>query len=359
MSRSPTDLKAELLPLERLENWDERIAAFPQKRIFHEAVWLRFLASEQKGEVVVLKISDPQGTERALWPGLIVRKGPIRIFGSPLRGWGTVAMGPLYHETPGDSLIRAAEAAFVGAGIRHWEFVSEALQPSSIPGVTGYRFESSDTHRIALHREEPLMWEGLQQRCRTAIRKATKNGLSCYHSQDGQLVQPLYDLVAAIFARQKSTPPYDAGRLRRLWDALYPLGKAVGIEIRKGEQLAAAGLFISDQQQAYAWSEASDSAFNPLGPNNLLYWEAMRYFGARGISYLHLPGAPGSSIGKFKASFNPEILSYPFWIQDRDRLVRWARRAYQQIYFLRARWKYFRAGRPQPGRRERPEETSK
>jgi GNAT acetyltransferase-like protein len=343
LSRSETDLHGELVPLEQFENWDERIATFPQKRIFHEAAWLRFLAGEQKGEAVVLRICDSRGAERALLPGLVVKKGPIRIFGSPLRGWGTVVMGPLFLEGDGRLLVPAAEAALVGAGIRHWEFISEALLPGSNPEESGYRFESSDTHRIRLHTEEPVMWASLQQRCRTAIRKASKNGLSCRISQDGQFVEALYGFVAAIFAKQKFTPPYDAGRLRRLWDALYPLGKAVGFEVRQGEQLAAAGLFIFDPQQAWAWSEGSDSAFNPLAPNNLLYWEAMRYFGSRGVSYLHLPGAAGSSIGKFKASFNPEILSYPFWIQDRDRLLRWARRAYEEVYFLRARWKYYRA----------------
>jgi hypothetical protein len=276
-----------------------------------------------------------------LWPGVVVRKGPLRIFGSPLRGWGTVALGPLYQGSEPPELIAAAEATLRGAGIRHWEFVSETLGTSTEQG-RHYRFESSDTHRIALHAEEKVMWAGLQQRCRTAIRKAEKNGLTAQRSTDPGFLDPLYELVAAIFARQKFTPPYDAGRLRRLWSAMRPPGKVEGIEVRQGERLAAAGLFIHDEQQAYAWSEASDPELNPLAPNNLLYWEAMKLYAARGASHLHLPGAAGSPIGKFKASFNPEVLSYPFWIHDRDPLLRWGRRAYQALYTLKSRWKYWR-----------------
>jgi lipid II:glycine glycyltransferase (peptidoglycan interpeptide bridge formation enzyme) len=135
---------------------------------------------------------------------------------------------------------------------------------------------------------------------------------------------------------------------------MFPLGKAFGLEVWLGDRLTAVGLFIADDRQAYAWSEGSDSEFNPLGPNNLLYWEAMRYFGARGHSFLHLPGAPGSPIGKFKASFNPEVLAYPFWILDRDPFLRWARRAYQEVYFLRAKCRYFLSSRTRrrPGKGE-------
>ena len=349
MTRAESELQGELIPLEQFQDWDQRIAAYPQKRIFHESAWLRFLASDHRGEAMVLRVSTRDGEERVLWPGIVVRKIPIRIFGSPLRGWGTPVMGPLFHDQDARFIVPAAEAAFGRARVHHWEFVSESLRPPEGGGNSGYRYETSDTHRIALHSEESVMWASVEQRCRTAVRKATKNGLTCRIAQDAKFLEPMFRFVEAIFARKKTTVSYDLGRLRRLWDAMHPLGKAVGLEVRLGEQLAAAGVFIFDDRQAFAWSEASDSAFNPLGPNNLLYWEAMRHFGARGMSYLHLPGAAGSPIGKFKASFNPEVLSYPFWIHDRHRLLRWGRRAYQEMYSLRAKWRYLLSSRERKG----------
>lgn len=348
MRTKSEELQGVLEPLDRFPDWDERIAAFPQKNIFHEAAWLRFLAADQNGKAVVLQLRDGHGNERALWPGLVVRKGPIRIFGSPLRGWGTVAMGPLFHEGDAQTLVPAAETAFARAGIRHWEFVSESLQP--LPGgkALGYRYESSDTHRIALHADEEIMWTNLEARCRTAVRMAVKSGLACRVSVDGRFLDTLYPLVLETFSRKRITPPYDLGRLRRLWDALFPLGKAVGFEVWLGEQMASAGLLITDGRQAYVWSQASNSHFNQYGPNNLLYWEAMRHFSARGALFLHSPGAAGSPIGKFKQSFRPEVLSYPLWIRDRSRALRWARALYQETYLLRSRWRYFRTRRTRP-----------
>ena len=356
MRQPKPELLGEIVPLKRFRNWDRQIEGFSQKRIFHEAAWLRFLAKDQGGEAVVLQITDSEGRERALWPGLVVRKGPIRIFGSPLRGWGTVAMGPLFHDAQEGALLAAAESAFARKGIHHWEFVSESLQPPAGEAGSGYRMESSDTHRITLHPEEDSMWKGLQQRCRTSIRKATKNGLLCRIAEDGGFLERLHALVADVFARKKTAPPYDVSRLRRLWDALSPFGKVLGIEVRHGDVTAAAGLFIMDDRQAYAWSQASEARFNSWGPNNLLYWEAMRHFGARGISYLHLPGAPGSSIGRFKASFNPEVLNYPFWILDRGRFLRWGRSAYQSIHTLQSKWRYLSTKREWIGRAKREEE---
>jgi hypothetical protein len=348
LTRASSDLQGELIPLEQFQDWDRHIAAYPQKRIFHESAWLKFLALDHRGEAKVLRVTTRSGEERALWPGLVVRKGPVRIFGSPLRGWGTPVMGPLFHDADASALLPAAEAAFARARIHHWEFVSDAL-PRQGSEISGYRYETSDTHRIALHTDESKMWASVQQRCRTAVRKAAKNGLSCHLAQDAKFLEPMFGFVQAIFARKKTTVSYDLGRLQRLWEIMHPLGKAIGLEVRLGDQLAAAGLFIFDDRQAFAWSEASNAAFNPLGPNNLLYWEAMRHFGVRGNSYLHLPGAAGSPIGKFKASFNPEVLSYPFWIRDSHRLLRWGRRAYQELYLLQAKLRYLRSRR-EPGK---------
>lgn len=333
--------EAEIQALDRLPGWDTRIEAYPQKRIFHESAWLRLLEAEEGGAAVVVRITDVEGRERALWPGLVIRRGPIRVFGSPLRGWGTVSMGPLYADAQPAPLLEAAEKAFSRAGVLHWEFVSETLPPEGAAGM-GFRLESSDTHRIPLDSDEDKMWAHLQQRCRTSTRKALKSGLSSRLAPDAGFLEPLYRMVEAVFSRHGTTPSYSAERLRRLWDSLFPRGKAFGIEIRRGEETVAAGLFITDGRQAYAWAEASDARFNALAPNNLLYWEAMRRSAALGAACLHLPGAPGSNIGRFKASFNPEVLRYPFWIRDRSRVLAWGRWLYRELVEARRKWRYLR-----------------
>ena len=349
------DFRGELLALDDFPDWDGRIADFPQKRIFHESVWLRFLEKDQRGRAVVIRLADAGGGERALWPGVVVRKGPVRIFGSPLRGWGTVAMGPLYHEVDSGGLLAAAEAALVRAGIHHWEFVSESL-PTEEARERGYRLERSPTHRISLDPDEERMWEHLQHRCRKSIRKAMKNGLTCRLAEDGRFLGDMYRMVLEVFSRSRITPSYDLGRLTRLWDTLQPRGNAFGMEVFLGERRLAAALFLTDRRQIYGWSGASDSRFKPLCPNNLLYWETMRHSAAIGATHLHLPGAPGSSIGKFKASFNPDILDYPFWILDRSRFLRLGRRLFKDMAGWRARLVYWvRRG----GRIPKPEEKGR
>jgi hypothetical protein len=110
LTRASSDLQGELIPLEQFQDWDRHIAAYPQKRIFHESAWLKFLALDHRGEAKVLRVTTRSGEERALWPGLVVRKGPVRIFGSPLRGWGTPVMGPLFHDADASTLLPSAEA---------------------------------------------------------------------------------------------------------------------------------------------------------------------------------------------------------------------------------------------------------
>ena len=338
MSNGSPPLRGTMVPLSHYPGWDRRISGFPQKSIFHETAWLRYLEKEQEGRAVVLRLVDAQGRERALWPGLTVRKGPILIFGSPLRGWGTVSMGPLYHDGDAEHLMAAAESALDQGGVHHWEFVSQTL--GHPPPGRGYRFESSDTHRIPLGPDDDAMWKRLEQRCRTCVRKAWRNGLTSRVATDGSFLGSLFDMVAATFARRRTTPPYDGERLKRLWDSLFPVGKAFGIEVLQGPTLASAAVFISDGRDVYAWSQASAARFNAMCPNNLLYWEAMRHSSRLGAAYLHLPGAPGSSIGRFKESFNPEVFRFPFWIRDQSAVLRWGRRLYFEWQSALARWRY-------------------
>src|SRR5215204_4508749 len=87
-----------------IKEWDRLLERFPNYRVSHTAAWLRSLENSIKGELLFL-IFEKNGEIAACLPGMIVNIGFLRLFGSPLPGWQTVSMGPVFDE----NLICGAE----------------------------------------------------------------------------------------------------------------------------------------------------------------------------------------------------------------------------------------------------------
>src|SRR6185503_18478174 len=50
----------------------------------------------EHGLTLILAAAENDDGIAALWPVLETRKGPFRVLGSPLRGWSTAYLGPLF-----------------------------------------------------------------------------------------------------------------------------------------------------------------------------------------------------------------------------------------------------------------------
>src|SRR6266496_3382750 len=77
--------------------WDELIAPYPDRQVFHSQAWLDCLAASRGVTIRKWSIVDGSQVLGHFCAGQI-SKGPFRVLGSPLKGWGTKSMGPLLSE---------------------------------------------------------------------------------------------------------------------------------------------------------------------------------------------------------------------------------------------------------------------
>src|SRR2546422_6483760 len=89
----------EASPLE-LAGWDGLVQRFDNHRIVHTRVWIDWLEACGHGRPLYL-ILELDGQVVGCVPGLLVRLGFVRLFGSPLPGWQTPRMGPLFDSRRG------------------------------------------------------------------------------------------------------------------------------------------------------------------------------------------------------------------------------------------------------------------
>jgi hypothetical protein len=319
--------------LERLEpaqvsGWDQLIAPYKSRQLFHSSAWLDYLA-ESRG-VEIRRWSIRRGSEVVgYFCGGLVRKGPFRILGSPLKSWGTNFMGPVVNDDfdqPGfvDALGRLArDEGFSMTEIDH-PMLSDGLlaaaQYEPVPGLT---------YVVALTPDDPeVMWSSIYPNKRNRIRKAINHGLTVEDTDEAVVADEFYDRYVALMHGKGLVPPYPREHPRSLVRHLKKAALLFALRVRdKDGRVLATGLFPHDDQSIFFWGGSSWPDGRDLNPNDFLQWSAMRLAAAHGLRIYNMCG-----YGRFKKEFGGTFVTYNRWHRCFSHSARWARRAYEIYY---------------------------
>ena len=80
---------------EEVLRWDELVTRFDNCRVVHKLAWMRSLEACVKGRPLYL-VYEKGGEIVGCLPGFLATVGFLRLFGSPLPGWQTLSMGPVF-----------------------------------------------------------------------------------------------------------------------------------------------------------------------------------------------------------------------------------------------------------------------
>ena len=310
---------------EEVTHWDALIAPFEGRQLFHRTPWLDYLAESREIHIVQWAIRS-DGLTLGYLCGGIVRMGPFKILGSPLRSWGTNSMGPLMgHDVDQLCLLRSLDELARADRIAMIELEHPALSPAVLR-AGGFERVPDWTYLVPLVPAEPdVMWRALDSTCRNRVRKAMSAGLTVEDTDDPGAVDEYYDFYLALMARKARTPPFPAETPRLLFRHLKKADSLFALRVRDPQgRVLAVGLFPHDDCTMYFWSGASRKDSHPLCPNDLLHWTAMRLAASRGLRLYNMSG-----YGRFKRKFGGVLTEVARWHKSYWRTARWARRGYQ------------------------------
>jgi hypothetical protein len=343
-----TGIHLEPLSAEEANRWDEMVAPYTSRQLFHRQVWLDYLAASRGLEIRKWSILD--GSRRVGYLcGGIVRKGPFRILGSPLRGWGTNFMGPVVDE-PIDqsSLLAALDVLACQERLSMIEIEHPRLQPAAL-SACAYEDDLDRTFLVPLTPFDPdATFERIHSKKRNQIRKAIKSGLEVEDTDDPAVADEFYDRFQDLMSHKGFVPPYPREYPRLLFRHLKPAGLLFSLRVRDASgRVLANGLFPHDDRTVYFWGGSSWQDGRELNPNDYLQWSVIRLACERGLQVYNMCGP-----GRFKAAFGGDLIDIHRWHKCYGRSVRWARRGYE-VYFnaglrLKAQWN--RLGVPSAGR---------
>jgi CelD/BcsL family acetyltransferase involved in cellulose biosynthesis len=327
--------------LAELERWGALLSGFPNCRVVHTRAWVRSLEACGKGRPVYL-VFERAGEVVGCLPGLLVRVGPFRIFGSPLPGWQTMGMGPVFDAARVSTReLLAALLPFLERrySVHHVELVSADLDHAEM-GSVGFRGEPVCTYRAPLYPgDEARVLKAMKDSARRNIRRGLKLGLVPVFEDDEAFVDEHYDQIREVFTRGGNIVPFDRTRVLEYFRHMREAGTLLAISVYLPDRRTniATAMFTCHGKELLLWMWAHREAYRWYRPTELMTWTVMQRAMAAGCEVVDFMGC-----GDFKAKLGAELDGTRYrWVRSRYRWLRRLRdlgeRAYRWQQALRGR----------------------
>lgn len=220
--------------------------------------------------------------------------------------------GPLLqsdHPTMKDKLVTSFPKAFLDY-CKASKIVSEFIRFD--PNLSNYKYfgkllplsKNRDTVYVDLSQPEDDIWMKMEGRARTAIRKAKKMGVKVHASNNKENLIKFCDIYALEMERKEALPHYRFNQqfIFRIFDAIGERIQLIYAEI--DGTFISGGIFIYELgQAAHYYLMATHQSYRHYQANNLILYEAMRFFKSKGIKIFDLQGGR-EGVYYFKKSFS-------------------------------------------------------
>lgn len=306
---------------------------------FHEPEWLNAISGATGFDLRFVGVMD--GSElTTVVPGFLTRTGLVRMFGSPLRGTltsylGPVGLDPAVFDGGTDLALRVANFARRKWWTPYYQCtLRDAPSEMPPPPGPGWHQQRPSSYRLDLTIGEEELFAGLKSKCRRNVRKAAREGVKIVELDD---VATFYAILESTMNRHGSSSWHSQQFFERLIRGLDGSGLLHAWAAEYEDQIIAAGLFLSDENEMHYLSGASLPKFGSLPTSYLLHWHAISWAARSGMQVFNSEASRIPSIDYFKESFSPELerrhslIRAPglLW-RARKSFVRWSR-------FVRAR----------------------
>ena len=323
------------------EQWDDLLAEFPNATLFHTLAWQRIMRAAGAARIHLLQ-AQCEGECTALWPCQEMRKGPLRVLGSPLPGMSSAYMGPLFKPSADKRAI--LDAFFQTDYFSKPAFFAVKSLTAEDIDLSAYGFEKVlefDTYCVDLTLSQEAIWDNFKSECRSRIRKAEKLGLEVREETDDSFADDYWAMSIETFARTHIQPTFSQGFVEEMWRHLRSEGHLRVLSAWLNDERVGTLVLPFDGHTMYYWGGASYRRFRGLPAHNLLHWEAMKLAQELGLERYDFVSTLGGA-GRFKSTFGPErVHSSTHWERTRSGLVAALKRGYESYLYMRQRMKMF------------------
>lgn len=290
--------------------WDAATRAHPACSVFHSAGWARVL-HECYGHTPFYLGEMEGGDASALLPLMEVN--------SRLTGRRGVSL-PFSDECgalcfDGANASRLLQHALDLGRSRQWKHLEVR---GDIPGLApAAPWATYLGHVLELGPDLEALSGGLDSSVRRALRKAEKSGLQATVSETCESVQNYYTLHC-LTRRKHGVPPQPFTFFRNIFEHVIKAGHGFIVEARHEGRIVAAGVFLHHGRAGIYKFGASDPTSLHLRGNDLVMWEAIKWYAARGYKKFSMgrTAAANEGLRRFKRGFGTRESAIHYYRYD-------------------------------------------
>jgi hypothetical protein len=288
------------------KDWDHLISGMPEKNVFHSSAWATALSRSYGYRPVYFSLFGDTGIDAFL---------PIMEVRSLLTGCRGVSLpftdscDPVAKNQPLFAPLWKRVAEY--GKIHDWKFIElrggESFLPAAVPSLIFF------SHTLRLSPDPDRVFSSLTKTTQRAINKAKKENVEVRVSSSLEFLNEFYRLQI-LTRKRHGLPPQPYRFFKLLHD--HVISNSLGLLILaywKDRCIAGAVCLHSDDKAIYKYA-ASDFHYQHLRPNNLVMWEAIRYYCLNGFTTFCLGRTEPENTGlrHFKAGWGAreEIIKY-------------------------------------------------
>jgi hypothetical protein len=311
--------------------WDRQVREYEQASIFHTSAWARVLCETYRYTPCYFRWRANRCLP-TLVPLIEVdsRLTGVRGVSLPFTDYcRPLAESPLDRAGWFDHLVKfGAEKTWRYVELRGGRFMAGA--PSS---------ESYYVHTVDLSTGPEEVKKRLKPGTRRAIRKAREAGVFVERSETLEGLRSFYALHC-LTRKRHGLPPPPFSFFRSLHEEILAKGAGFVLHAKWEGRIIASALFLHMGQQALFKYGASLKKYQTLRGNNLILWEALRWYAENGFQHVSLGRTAMTNEGlrRFKSGWGAreETLEYfrydlakSLFVADRSPVPGWSSRLFR------------------------------
>ena len=289
--------------------WDELVGKSPGCSFFHTTAWIRVL-SESYHYIPACFVSDKENN-LVLIPMMDVksaitgRRGvslPFTDYCEP------VISGSINFQDVLDRIIQYGKRV-------NWEFIElrggEKFLPDALSSSLFFG------HRLDISREDNEIYSCFKDTFKRNIKKAYASGVSVQFSDTREAVGEFYRLNC-MTRKRHGLPPQPYRLFRQVYEHIISKDRGVVALASHDNRFIAGAVFFHLGDEAIYKYGASDKKCQNLRPNNLVMWEAVRWYRERGCKSLSLGRTEIENKGlrQFKLALGAEEYTIKYYRYD-------------------------------------------
>lgn len=254
--------------------WDSFVEQADGGVNYHRSRWLDVIQKTFRHKAYPLLARDRAGDVVGVLP-MVLMKSPI--FGTFLTSLPFFNFGGVLSESESavSALLDRAERLVGECGAEFLELRHVDEVTTSLPSKT-----HKVTMRLDLDPDPEVLWKSFKPKVRNQVRKATKSGLTATSGRH-ELLDDFYEVFARNM-RDLGTPVYSKSLFRNTLDE-FPESTRI-FTVNHPDGCVAAGFGIWNRGMFEIPWASSIRSYNPMCPNNLLYWELLEFACKNGCS---------------------------------------------------------------------------